>query len=164
MTSLDVKMSLDGLSDHALARQVAAYWTRIAYESIIGFTRDEMVKRGLTQPQFWLLRHLSAEDLSADGEGMLVVDLHDAMAEYLRPEDDLDAEAAVLADRGLLRRDEDRCYWITDAGEAARLRMKAAAPEIGDPIHAGITEADYVTAMKVLGRLIANTSSADSPT
>lgn len=156
-------MTLNGLSDDALSKQVAAYWTRIAYESIIGFTRDEMVKRGLTQPQFWLLRHLSADDLSADGEGMLIADLRDGMAKYLRPEDDLGAEAAGLADRGWLRRDEGQRYWITDQGEAARLRMKAAAPEIGGQIHTGISEADYVTAMKVLGRLIANTSPQDSP-
>jgi hypothetical protein len=149
-------MNLDELTDEQLAGQPAAYWTGVAYEALIAFTRQRQAEAGFTQPGFWLLRNLSANDLSPDGRGRTVPELEEAMRTYLRAEDDLAAEAAVLAGQGLLTRDDDGRWWITEAGEAARLEMKKAAPAIRARIHEGIDDADYVAALKVLGRLIAN--------
>jgi hypothetical protein len=149
-------MNLDELTDEQLAGQPAAYWTGVAYEALIAFTRRRQAEAGFTQPGFWLLRNLSANDLSPDGRGRTVPELEEAMRTYLRAEDDLAAEAAVLAGQGLLTRDDDGRWWITEAGEAARLEMKKAAPAIRARIHEGIDDADYVAALKVLGRLIAN--------
>jgi hypothetical protein len=151
-------MNLDELTDEQLAGQPAAYWTGVAYEALIAFTRRRQAEAGFTQPGFWLLRNLSANDLSPDGRGRTVPELEEAMRTYLRAEDDLAAEAAVLAGQGLLTRDDDGRWWITEAGEAARLEMKKAAPAIRTRIHEGIDDADYVAALKVLGRLIANVS------
>jgi hypothetical protein len=151
-------MNLDELTDEQLAGQPAAYWTGVAYEALIAFTRRRQAEAGFTQPGFWLLRNLSANDLSPDGRGRTVPELEEAMRTYLRAEDDLAAEAAVLAGQGLLTRDDDGRWWITEAGEAARLEMKKAAPAIRARIHEGIDDADYVAALKVLGRLIANVS------
>ena len=139
--------------------QPAAYWTRLAYESIIRFTRQEQQRRGFTQPQFWILRHLSPEDLCPDGEGRTVEQLEAAMREYLRPEDDLQAESDALIRRGCLARDGDGDRLnITEAGEALRLEIKAATPEIRALIHDGVHDDDYVAALRVLQRLIDNTS------
>ncbi|MGW3788426.1 MarR family transcriptional regulator [Micromonospora chokoriensis] len=141
------------------ATQVAAYWTRLAYESIIRFTRDEQAKRGFTQPQFWILRHLSPHDLAPDdGAARTIAQLQQAMTEYIRPEDDLASEAKGLLGRGWLQEDHDGCLRITDAGEAARLQMKQSAPEIRALIHRDIDDADYVAALRVLHKLIANTT------
>jgi hypothetical protein len=140
------------------ADQVAAYWTRMAYESIIAFTRREQAKRGFSQPQFWILRHLSPDDLSSNGEGMTVPQLERAMTAYIRPEDDLSEETEALVARGWLRRNEDGRLWPTADGEAARLEMKQYAPEIRAMIHAGVDDADYVKALQVLQKLIANTT------
>jgi hypothetical protein len=141
------------------AGQVAAYWTRLAYESIIRFTRDEQAKRGFTQPQFWILRHLSGHDLAPDdGAAMTIPQLQEAMTEYIRPDDDLASEAEVLIGRGWIHADHDGRLRLTDAGEAARLQMKQSAPEIRSLIHRGIDDADYVAALKVLHKLIANTT------
>ena len=136
-----------------------AYWTRLAYESVIGFIRAEQGKRGFTQPQFWILRHLSPHDLSEHGHGMTLLQLQEAMAEYIRPEDDLGAEAEVLLGRGQLRRATDGTLFLTDEGEAARLAWKAHAPEIRALVHEGIDDADYATTIKVLKKLISNTRS-----
>lgn len=144
------------LTDDELAGQPAAYWTRIAYEALISFTREQQVARGFTQPQFWLLRHLSRHDLG-DGAGMTVPELKEAMAAYLRPEDDLDAEGDVLVGRGWLRRDGHGRFWLTADGEEARLSLKQFAPEIRAEIHAGISDADYVVALTVLRQMIRNT-------
>jgi hypothetical protein len=148
-------MTLDQLSDDELAGQPAAYWTGVAYEALIAFTRARQGEAGFTQPQFWLLRNLSANDLSPDGSARTVAELAAAMSGYLRAEDDLAAEAVVLERRGWLTRDGER-WSITGAGEAARLDMKKAGPAIRARIHDGISDADYVTTLKVLRRMIAN--------
>lgn len=150
-------MPTDSSTDAGLAAQPAAYITKLAYESIISFTRVQQAERGFTQPQFWLLRNLSAADISPDGRGMTLNELREAMSSYLCPEDDLAAEADVLVERGWLTRDTKDRLWLTDAGEAARLDLKAHAPTIRALIHDGIDEAEYLTAVKVLARLIRNT-------
>ncbi|BCJ39641.1 hypothetical protein GCM10010168_79040 [Actinoplanes ianthinogenes] len=148
------------LSDADLAAQPAAYWTGVAYESLIAFTRARQAEFGFSQPQFWLLRHLSVNDLSPDGQGRSIPALREAMAEYLRAEDDLAAEAETLLGRGWLRLDEDGLWWLTEEGEAARVRFQGHAPEIRARIHDGVDDADYLVALKVLRRMIENTGGA----
>ncbi|MEV0902941.1 MarR family transcriptional regulator [Actinoplanes sp. NPDC049802] len=143
-------------TDAELAGQPAAYWTRIAYEAIISFTRAQQAAAGFTQPQFWLLRHLSENDLLPDGRGRTVDELEQAMSEYLRPEDDLAADAGTLRERGHLTRDGDGRWSITPEGEAARLEMKSHAPAIRARIHEGVDDADYVTTLRVLQKMISN--------
>ncbi|GAB2965740.1 hypothetical protein GCM10027280_63080 [Micromonospora polyrhachis] len=152
-------MTIDQLSDAELAAQPAAYWTGLAYEALIAFTRARQAEFGFTQPQFWLLRNLSTNDLSPDGQGMTIPRLQAAMATYIRPEDDLAGEAQVLLERGWLRRDDEDRLWITEAGEHARVDLKSHAPTIRARIHEGIDDADYVTTLKVLRRMIDNVSS-----
>jgi hypothetical protein len=145
------------LSDAELAGQPAAYWTGVAYESLIAFTRARFAEHGFTQPQFWLLRNLSKNDLLPDGAGLTVSELQQAMSSYLRAEDDLDVEARALLERGWLTRDGEGRLWITEAGEEARVSIARHAPAIRAQIHKGIDNADYVTALKVLRQMIRNT-------
>ncbi|MEU1506050.1 MarR family winged helix-turn-helix transcriptional regulator [Kitasatospora sp. NPDC005748] len=149
-------MTTQQMSDVELAGQPAAYWTGVAYESLIAFTRARQAEKGYTQPQFWLLRNLSVNDISPDGAGMTLSELREAMASYLRPEDDLAAEAAVLLERGWLSRDTGDRLRLTEEGERARLDLARNAPAIRAALHEGIDDADYVTALKVLRRLIRN--------
>lgn len=109
-------MTLPQLTDAELAAQPAAYWTGVAYEALIAFTRERQAELGFTQPQFWLLRNLSANDLSPDGRGLTVAELQQDMSAYIRFEDDLAAESEVLVERGWLTRDEAGRLWITEAG------------------------------------------------
>ncbi|MBQ1063119.1 MarR family transcriptional regulator [Micromonospora chalcea] len=153
-------MTTQHLSDAELAGQPAAYWTGVAYESLIAFTRAQHATHGFTQPQFWLLRNLSPNDLLPGGGGLTVPELRHAMRSYLRAEDDLDAEAEVLRERGWLTRDADGRLRITEAGEDARLRLKQHAPGIRARIHDGVDDADYVTTLKVRRRMIRNTGGA----
>ena len=149
-------MTTQQISDAELAGQPAAYWTGVAYEALIAYTRAEQAKRGYTQPQFWLLRNLSANDISPDGEGMTLPDLREAMTSYIRPEDDLKAEAEVLLDRGWLTRDAEDRLWLTKEGEQARVDLGRNAPAIRAALHESIDDADYVTTLKVLQKLIRN--------
>lgn len=149
-------MTTQQLSDAELARQPAAYWTGVAYEALIAYIRARQAEKGFTQPQFWLLRNLSKNDISPDGEGMTLPELGQAMASYIRPEDDLAAEAEVLLERGWLTRGAENRLWLTPEGEQARVDMVSIAPAIGAVLHEGIDDADYVTTVKVLQRLIRN--------
>ncbi|MFF9757818.1 hypothetical protein ACF1FC_34635, partial [Streptomyces sp. NPDC014344] len=78
-------------------------------------------------------------------------------ASYIRPEDDLKAEAEVLLERGWLTYDAGGRLWITESGEEARVGLKQHAPAIRARIHQGIDDADYVTTLKVLQQMIRNT-------
>ncbi|MFB6841585.1 MarR family winged helix-turn-helix transcriptional regulator [Streptomyces sp. NPDC056361] len=149
-------MTIHQLSDADLARQPAAYWTGVAYEALIAFTRAAQAEKGYTQPQFWLLRNLSENDLSPDGRGMTVPELRQAMASYLRAEDDLAAEGDVLVERGWLTRDAEDRLWLTEDGEKARAELSRNAPAIRAALHEGIDDADYATTLKVLRQLILN--------
>ncbi|NEB14503.1 MarR family transcriptional regulator [Streptomyces coelicoflavus] len=149
-------MTTQQLSDAELASQPAAYWTGVAYEALIAYIRARQAEKGYTQPQFWLLRNLSKNDISPDGEGMTLRELRQAMASYIRPEDDLAAEAEVLLERGWLTRDAEKRLWLTTEGEQARVDIAGLAPSIVSVLHEGIDDADYVTTLKVLQRLIRN--------
>ncbi|MFF7247281.1 MarR family winged helix-turn-helix transcriptional regulator [Embleya sp. NPDC008237] len=143
-------------TDAELAGQPVGYWTGLAHREVIAYIRSRQAELGLTQPQFWLLRHLSTDDLSPDGEPRSVADLTAAMSEYLLPGDDLAAESAALVARGWLAETPDHLLAATPEGEAARLRVKAIGPSVRAHIHDGISDADYATTVRVLRRMIAN--------
>ncbi|MFF9870344.1 MarR family winged helix-turn-helix transcriptional regulator [Streptomyces sp. NPDC013953] len=143
-------------ADIELAEQPIGYWTKVAYEAVIGHIRGEMAELGTSQPQYWLLRHLSVHDLNPDGRGRTVAQLVAQMREFLRDGDDLEAESGRLVERGWLRRDDGGRLWITDAGETARVRIKEQAPRWRARLHDGVDDADYVTTLKVLRRMIEN--------
>ncbi|WP_410602135.1 MarR family transcriptional regulator [Amycolatopsis sp. lyj-90] len=155
-------MTTRQMSDVELAGQPAAYWTGVAYEALIAFTRARQAEKGYTQPQFWLLRNLSANDISSDGRGMTLTELREAMVSYIRPEDDLAVEAEALLERGWLTSDTENRLWLTEEGEQARVDLARNAPAIRAALHEGIEDADYVTTVKVLQRLIRNAGGAGS--
>ncbi|MGC9377588.1 MarR family transcriptional regulator [Streptomyces sp. MH13] len=155
-------MTTRPLSDAELAAQPAGYWTGLAYEAVISFVRARQAELGFTQPQFWLLRNLSKNDISPDGRGMTVPELQQAMSAYLRPEDDLEAEAEVLLGRGWLTRDAAGRLWITASGEEARTGLQQHTPAIRDHIHRDIDDADYVTTLRVLQQMIRNTGGSSA--
>ncbi|MFD9335784.1 hypothetical protein ACFWBF_15435 [Streptomyces sp. NPDC060028] len=70
---------------------------------------------------------------------------------YIRHEGDLAAEAAVVLERGWLTRDAEDRLWLAKVGGTSR-----NAPAIRADLHEGIGDADCVTTMKVLQRLIRN--------
>ncbi|MFE7776288.1 MarR family transcriptional regulator [Streptomyces sp. NPDC057445] len=150
-------MSAQRPSDAELAAHPAAYWTGVAHEALIAFVRAQLAELGLTQPQYWLLRNLSEDDLSPDGRGMSVPELQQAMSTYLRREDDLNSEAEILLKRGWLTADGEGRLWITEAGDEARAAIKQHVPAIRDRIHHGIDDADHLTALMVLQQMIRNT-------
>ncbi|MDF5752827.1 MarR family transcriptional regulator [Spongiactinospora sp. TRM90649] len=153
-------MTTQQISDAELAAQPAAYWTGVAYEALVSYIRARQAEKGYSHPQFWLLRNLSVHDISPDGEGMTLSELQEAMSAYIRPEDDLAAEAEVLLGRGWLSRDAEARLWITEEGEQARRDLALNGPVIRAALHEGIDDADYVTTVKVLQQFVRNANGA----
>lgn len=85
-----------------------------------------------------------------------ISELREAMSSYIRPEDDLAAEAEGLLERGWLTRDAEGRLWLIPEGEQARVDLARNAPAIRAALHEGIDDADYVTTVKVLRQLIRN--------
>lgn len=146
--------------DAELAGQPVGYWTGLAHREVIAYIRGRQAEIGITQPQFWLLRNLSADDLSPDGAPQSLAELAEAMSTYLLPADDLGPEAAALVARGWLAEEDDGRVRILPEGEAARLRVKEIGPSVRAHIHDGISDTDYATTVRVLQRMIANVSGA----
>ncbi|MGO4753560.1 MarR family transcriptional regulator, partial [Streptomyces sp. 2MCAF27] len=62
-----------------------------------------------------------------------------------------------LTARGWMDEDaESGTLTLTDAGEAGRLRARDRNALATEQIHAGIDEAEYVAALNVLRRMVAN--------
>ncbi|MGX1881231.1 MarR family transcriptional regulator [Streptomyces sp. NPDC055287] len=144
------------LSEAELAQQPIAYWTHVAHEEVLAFIRGELAELGLSQPQYWTLRHLSVNDLSEDGTGRTVEELNESMREYLAPQDDLATDTEDMVVRGLLTRDATSRLTITEAGEVAHARVKEHVPALRARIHTGIDDADYATTVRVLRRMMRN--------
>ena len=58
-----------------------------------------------------------------------------------------------------MTRDGDGRLRITEAGDAARAGLKTHAPDWRARIHDGIDDADYVTTLTVLRRMMRNVGS-----
>ncbi|MGW4891995.1 hypothetical protein ACWEQL_06960 [Kitasatospora sp. NPDC004240] len=92
--------------------------------------RHELAALGLTQPQYWMLRYLSPDDLGADAPGRTVDELATVLGEFLLPGDNLPADADALLARQLVTRDRDGRLRPTADGQAAHARVKTHLPAI----------------------------------
>ncbi|MFJ3789017.1 MarR family transcriptional regulator [Kitasatospora sp. NPDC090091] len=149
-------MTNQQLSDPEPATQSAAYWTGAAHAALMAFIRARRADLGFTEAQHWLLRLLSAQDLSPDGRGLTVPELRQALRAHLGPGADPGEEAATLVELGWLRGDDAGRLWITEAGEAARADLAEHAPAVRERILRGIDDADWATTVRVLHQLIRN--------
>ncbi|MEO3787757.1 MarR family transcriptional regulator [Actinocorallia sp. B10E7] len=137
-------------SQERLAAQPVGYWSGEAYRLVVGRIRADLAVENLTQPHWWTLNHVA---------GAPGVWSRSKLTEKLAPFDDLGIDFNAVFDdlvtRGWLREDAD-ALTLTEAGEAGRLRAKDRSARALEQMHEGIDKADYVTALNVLRRMIAN--------
>ncbi|MFC7450471.1 MarR family transcriptional regulator [Rhodococcus daqingensis] len=153
------------LDDSTLARLPIGQWTDAAHTEVIAFIRRSLAARGLTQPQYWIIRNLHPEDLATAEEaesGLTVAELSERMSSYLLPQDEPEPDAADLVARGLLTRDAAGRLRLAEPGRLAHAQVKEQLPGLRGEIHAGIDDADYVTTVKVLRRMILNVGGAEA--
>ncbi|GAA4563359.1 hypothetical protein GCM10023176_07160 [Micromonospora coerulea] len=137
-------------SQDKLASQPIGYWSGEAYRRVVGRIRAELAVEDLTQPHWWTLNHVAGSPGSWSRADL---------AERLAPFDDLgidfDEVFNDLIARGWMREDGATLV-LTELGEAGRLRAKARNARAHEQMHEGIGTAEYVAALNVLRRMIAN--------
>lgn len=142
------------VTEDALAAQPIGYWSGAVHKAVVNQLRDAMSTIDVTQPQWWTLTRvdggggLTREDVAAQLE-----DVADMPHEIPRAIDQ-------LLYRGWIEWDEARRLYLTDAGRAAQERIRALVTDLRKQIHEGISDEEYVAALKVMRRMISNSGSA----
>ncbi|MEE1755707.1 MarR family winged helix-turn-helix transcriptional regulator [Streptomyces sp. SP18CS02] len=143
--------------DKDLATQPFGYWGGRAHKAVINHIRDAMARVDVTQPQWWTLNRVDAEGAGHPTREDVITGLAEiADTPY-------DASRAVdhLLHRGWIAVDTDgRRLHLTEDGRAAKARIKTLVTELRAEIHTGIGDEEYVAALKVLRRMIANVEAA----
>ncbi|WP_405420181.1 MarR family winged helix-turn-helix transcriptional regulator [Streptomyces erythrochromogenes] len=138
-------------TDDMLAGQPVGYWSGRAHAAVTRHLRDTMARVDVTQPQYWVLNRVSGGPTAPDRADVVaqLTPLADGPHEISRVVDQ-------LLHRGWLRADAEHRLHLTDTGEAARIRLRALVSEVRAEVHAGVTDEEYVAALKVLRTMVAN--------
>ncbi|MFC9035093.1 MarR family winged helix-turn-helix transcriptional regulator [Streptomyces arboris] len=138
-------------TDDMLATQPIGYWSGLTQAAVTRHLRDAMARIDVTQPQYWVLNRVNGGPEAPGREEVVsqLTPIADGPHEIARVVDQ-------LVHRGWLRIDAGQRLWLTEAGEAARARLRELATEVRAVVHEGISDEEYVAALKVLRRMVAN--------
>ncbi|MET9678594.1 MarR family winged helix-turn-helix transcriptional regulator [Streptomyces sp. NPDC006482] len=151
-TTTDQAPADPAAADDALATQPIGYWSGLAHTAVTRHLRDAMARDDVTQPQYWVLNRVNGGPAAPSREEVVdqLTHLADGPHEIGRAVDQ-------LLHRGWLRMDDDAGRLrLTEAGEAARVRTRQLVTELRAEVHEGIDDEEYVAALKVLRRMVAN--------
>jgi hypothetical protein len=140
-------------TDAELAAQPVGYWTRAANTTVVGYISSRLGELDVTQHHWWTLAHLGQSNKGLTREETI------ALIERIRPYVDHTKMAPAIDDllaREMLAPDTEGRLQLTDAGVQLRDHVKALQINSRTHIHAGVDDEDYVTAVKVLRRMIGN--------
>lgn len=136
-----------------LAAQPIGSWTGQAYRRVVGVIRAQLAVENLTQPHWWTLNHASG----APGTWSRAT-LTARLTPYDDQHTDFDAVYDDLTARGWLTEDD------TTGGPGPHGRGRGhpppgqgtQPPRVHRQTHQGISQADFVTTINVLRRMVAN--------
>uniref|UniRef100_A0AAU2JKS0 MarR family winged helix-turn-helix transcriptional regulator n=1 Tax=Streptomyces sp. NBC_00049 TaxID=2903617 RepID=A0AAU2JKS0_9ACTN len=139
--------------DAELIQQPIGYWSWAAYEAIVSRTRGALAGMGTTQPQWWVLAQVArAEEVRTRGE------VTDILKDYLAVGGEaLAEEIDTTIARGWITQDAAGRLDMTAEGREFYDQAAALQKELWDERHAGISDEEYLTTLKVLQRFIHNT-------
>jgi hypothetical protein len=150
-TTTDQAPADPAVTDDMLATQPVGYWSGLAHAAVTRHLRDALAKVDVTQPQYWVLNRVNGGPPAPSREEVVV---------QLSPLADGQNEIARIVDqllhRGWLQIDAGQRLHLTDSGEAARVRLRALVTELRAVVHMGISDEEYIAALKVLRRMIVN--------
>ncbi|MFF0077402.1 MarR family winged helix-turn-helix transcriptional regulator [Streptomyces sp. NPDC005494] len=138
-------------TDDMLATQPVGYWCGLTQMAVTRHLRDALAKIDVTQPQYWVLNRVNGGPAAPSREEVVaqLTDLADGPHEIARVVDQ-------LLHRAWLRIDDGQRLHLTDAGEAARARLRELATEVRAVVHKDISDEEYVAALKVLRKMVIN--------
>ncbi|MFJ7325562.1 MarR family winged helix-turn-helix transcriptional regulator [Streptomyces cyaneofuscatus] len=139
--------------DAGLARQPIGYWSWAAHEATVTHIRAALAEHGLTQPPWWVINQL----IGAEEDGRGRAGLAAFLGGYLDTgADGIEAAVDELLDRGLITQDDEARLRLTSEGRALRDRAFTRVMRAREEIHEGVTDEEFVAALKVLQRMIHN--------
>jgi DNA-binding MarR family transcriptional regulator len=140
------------VAEDALHTQPIGYWSGALHKAVIERLRDAMATIDVTQPQWWTINRVDAgggptrEDVTTQ-----LLEVADSPYEVPRAIDQLLHRGWIVVD------DADRLR-LTDAGRAAQGRIRELVTDLRAQIHEGISDDEYVAALKVIRRMISNSA------
>ncbi|MEU0739150.1 MarR family winged helix-turn-helix transcriptional regulator [Streptomyces sp. NPDC006134] len=140
-------------SDAELIRQPIGYWSWAAYKAVVTRIRTALAEIGTNQPQWWVLAQVARAD---------TVKTRDEVSRLLRnyldtgPET-MEAEIDATISQGWITEDAEGRLGITPEGRAFYDKAAALQDDLWAERHAGISDEEYLTTLKVLQRFIHNT-------
>ncbi|MEY7972321.1 MarR family winged helix-turn-helix transcriptional regulator [Saccharomonospora xinjiangensis] len=138
-------------ADDELVRQPIVYWAWAANKTLMAYVRGRLASIGVTQPQWWVLNQaVHSPDGITREEAISANQMNLDVGAGLAPDIDL------LVERGMLARGEDDRLRITDEGRALHQRAAETQRRNRGVVHAGISDEEYLTTLKVLQRMIHN--------
>lgn len=137
-------------SDAELVKQPIGYWGWAASKAVVTYIRAGLAEHGISQPQWWVLGQVATSG-NRTREGVTAV-----LRGYLDVGDALGPEMDALADRGLIRTDDEGRMHLTPEGEAVFRQCAERQTAMRKQIHDGVTDEEYLTTLKVLQRMIHN--------
>ncbi|WP_413803317.1 MarR family winged helix-turn-helix transcriptional regulator [Streptomyces iranensis] len=140
-------------SDAELIKQPIGYWSWAAYKAVVSRIQAALAGVGVTQPQWWVIAQVARADaVKTRGEvSGLLRNYLDAGPEVMEAE--IDRTIAL----GWITEDAEGRLGITEEGRALYDKAAALQGELWAERHAGISDEEYLTTMKVLQRFIHNT-------
>ncbi|MGW0737478.1 MarR family winged helix-turn-helix transcriptional regulator [Streptomyces sp. NPDC002851] len=139
--------------DTELIKQPIGYWSWAASHAVVSRTRAALAGLGTTQPQWWVLAQVARADTvkTRDEVSRTLQGYLDVGAEPLA------AEIDEVVTNGWITEDAEGRLEITAEGRAFYDKAAALQDELWAERHAGISDEEYLTTLKVLQRFIHNT-------
>ncbi|GAA3396197.1 MarR family winged helix-turn-helix transcriptional regulator [Streptomyces roseoviridis] len=139
--------------DAELIRQPIGYWSWAAYDAVVGRTRAALAGIGTTQPQWWVLAQVARAESPRTRD-----EVSRLLRGYLATgagtmEEEIDTTVA----RGWITEDHGGRLSLTPEGRSFFEKAAALQDELWAERHAGISDEEYLTTLKVLQRFIHNT-------
>jgi hypothetical protein len=140
-------------SDTELIKQPIGYWSWAAYKAVVSRTQGALAGIGTTQPQWWVIAQVARADTvrTRDEVSRLLRGYLDKGPEVM--ESEIDGTIAA----GWITEDAEGRLGITPEGRAFFEKAAALQDELWAERHAGISDEEYLTTLKVLQRFIHNT-------
>ncbi|MCH0541136.1 MarR family transcriptional regulator [Streptomyces sp. MUM 203J] len=140
-------------TDDELASQPVGYWTGVAQRAVVGYLRDSLARLDVAQPMWWTMNQVLAAGERGIGRETVAERLADVADDaYAVPR----AVDQLLCRGWLTATGPDGTLHLTEAGLEAHARIKRRVDEIRAEVHEGVTDEEYVAALKVLRRMQAN--------
>ncbi|MFE6225992.1 MULTISPECIES: MarR family winged helix-turn-helix transcriptional regulator [unclassified Streptomyces] len=145
-------------TDDMLASQPIGYWCGLTHAAVTRHLRDAMATKDVSQPQYWVLNRVHGDPAAPTREDVVAQLSHLADGPH-----EISRAVDQLLHRGWLRSDDAGHIHLTDTGESARVRIRELATEVRAVVHEGISDEEYVAALKVLRRMLANVEGPGTP-